>query len=90
MPQFDQLPEPQFKKKVSEVQFESSDEQPNLFGIDTDAAFAMRFTSYFFVRAKGTYKVKVEKCQFLISRKGWHICAILKKYSTNSPLFSKR
>ena len=64
MPQFDQLPEPQFKKKVSEVQFESSDEQPNLFGIDTDAAFAMRFTSYFFVRAKGTYKAKVENAIF--------------------------
>lgn len=57
MPDFDQLPEPQFKKKVSEIQFESSDEKPNLFGINTDAAFAMKFTSYFFVRAKGTYKI---------------------------------
>ena len=61
MPDFDQLPEPQYKKKVSEIQFESSDEKPNLFGINTDAAFAMKFTSYFFVRAKGTYKEKFEE-----------------------------
>ena len=59
MPDFENLPEPQFTKKVSEVQFEASEEMPNLFGIDTDAAFAMRFTSYFFVRAKGTYKVSI-------------------------------
>jgi len=57
MPDFNQLPEPQYKKKVSEVQFESSEEKPNLFGINTEAGFAMRFTSYFFVRAKGTYKI---------------------------------
>ena len=56
MPDFDQLPPAKFSKKVAEVQFESSEEMPNLFGINTDAAFAMRFTSYFFVRAKGTYK----------------------------------
>ena len=57
IPDFETLPPPSIKKKISEIQFESSEETPNLFGIETDAAFAMRFTSYFFVRAKGTYKI---------------------------------
>jgi len=57
LPNFEKLPEADVEKRVSEATFEESEEEPRIFGIETDKAFVMRMTSYFFVRAKGTYKI---------------------------------
>ena len=57
LPDFDKLEQPSVEKTISKMRFESQEEEPNIFGISTSKAWAMRLTSYFFVRQKGTYKV---------------------------------
>ena len=58
LPDFDAFPEPQSEKKISQMRFDTKDqEEGNIFGVQTDKTYATRLTSYFFVREKGTYKV---------------------------------